>query len=319
MLFMDDAKIQQYLLLAKSTKGRGLADLIVKATEDPGLFAFAELLATPSVQEVRGAALPASCAACAVQGSDIVLDLAPTLQLKKGEHALFVALLELFCYGTWAHAQGESLCALPHFVRACSCMQHVPSPPLPLPPLAAAQQAALPPLSHQQKHKLKQLTVVSLAADQKVGGGPAVPAACCHDCCPSAGHGEPEPWWSMALCGAGAAGAGVLCAARCAGHWRPARAGRLSHHRLLLHRQACGRPLCRAQVLRRSASWRPEPRRCGVWSWRAPWRACICCGCLAAGSPWRPSTCHGRHPARQAGPAAALPASARVHQPRCEA
>lgn len=53
MLSMDDSKIQQYLLLAKSVKGRALADLIVKATEEPGLFAFGELLAHQSVQEVR--------------------------------------------------------------------------------------------------------------------------------------------------------------------------------------------------------------------------------------------------------------------------
>lgn len=49
-----DPKLQPYLLLAKGARGRALADLIVKATSEPGLFAFAELLDLPQVQEVRG-------------------------------------------------------------------------------------------------------------------------------------------------------------------------------------------------------------------------------------------------------------------------
>lgn len=48
----DDAKIQQYLLLAKSARGRALCELINKATAEPGLFAFGELLDTPAVNEV---------------------------------------------------------------------------------------------------------------------------------------------------------------------------------------------------------------------------------------------------------------------------
>jgi COP9 signalosome complex subunit 7 len=47
-----DPKLQPYLLLAKGARGRGLADLIVKATSEPGLFAYAELLDLPQVQEV---------------------------------------------------------------------------------------------------------------------------------------------------------------------------------------------------------------------------------------------------------------------------
>jgi len=47
-----EPKLQPYLLLAKGARGRGLADLIVKATSEPGLFAFAELLDLPQVQEV---------------------------------------------------------------------------------------------------------------------------------------------------------------------------------------------------------------------------------------------------------------------------
>lgn len=47
-----DAKLQQYLLLGKAAKGRGVAELIAKATAEPGLFTFGELLDLPSVQEV---------------------------------------------------------------------------------------------------------------------------------------------------------------------------------------------------------------------------------------------------------------------------
>ena len=48
----SDAKIAPYLLLAKGARGRATGELIAKATAEPGLFAFAELLDLPSVQEV---------------------------------------------------------------------------------------------------------------------------------------------------------------------------------------------------------------------------------------------------------------------------
>ncbi len=47
-----DAKIQQYVLLAKGVRGRGAADLITKATADPAVFGFGELLDVPSIKEV---------------------------------------------------------------------------------------------------------------------------------------------------------------------------------------------------------------------------------------------------------------------------
>lgn len=47
-----DAKIQQYVLLAKGVRGRGAADLITKATADPAVFGFGELLDIPSIKEV---------------------------------------------------------------------------------------------------------------------------------------------------------------------------------------------------------------------------------------------------------------------------
>jgi COP9 signalosome complex subunit 7 len=47
----ESAKIEQWLALAKGARGRAIADLIAKATAEPGLFGYAELLAAPSIQE----------------------------------------------------------------------------------------------------------------------------------------------------------------------------------------------------------------------------------------------------------------------------
>ena len=45
------AKLEPYLLLSKHAKGKAAADLISKATEEPGIFAFGELLEVPGVKE----------------------------------------------------------------------------------------------------------------------------------------------------------------------------------------------------------------------------------------------------------------------------
>ncbi|CAK0787659.1 hypothetical protein CVIRNUC_010881 [Coccomyxa viridis] len=65
--------MEQYLLLAKGTKGRALVDLIQKVTAEPGIFAFAELL-----------------------------DLSNIKELEKSEHAHAYHLLNVFAYGTLA-------------------------------------------------------------------------------------------------------------------------------------------------------------------------------------------------------------------------
>eukprot|EP00775_Hariotina_reticulata_P005275 gene5275-5510_t len=75
----SEGKLQQYLLLGKSAKGRTLCELILKATAEPGLFSYGELLDLPSVQE-----------------------------LQAGEFAAFRLLLELYCYGTWPEYQAHS-------------------------------------------------------------------------------------------------------------------------------------------------------------------------------------------------------------------
>ena len=49
---MAESKLEEYCLVAKGSKGRTLADVVARATSDPVLFAFGELLAVPSVQQV---------------------------------------------------------------------------------------------------------------------------------------------------------------------------------------------------------------------------------------------------------------------------
>jgi len=45
--------LEQFVLLAKSARGRGLVQLIETATADPNLFAFGELLDAPHIKEAR--------------------------------------------------------------------------------------------------------------------------------------------------------------------------------------------------------------------------------------------------------------------------
>jgi len=74
------AKLEPFLLMAKSARGAGAAKLIENATSAPGVFVFSELLDTPSIQ-----------------------DLSNTPQ-----HAPHFALLELFAYKTYAdYAQNK--------------------------------------------------------------------------------------------------------------------------------------------------------------------------------------------------------------------
>lgn len=46
--------VEQFVLLAKNVRGRGAAEIVKQATCEPGLFAFGELLDTPSIYEVSG-------------------------------------------------------------------------------------------------------------------------------------------------------------------------------------------------------------------------------------------------------------------------
>lgn len=48
-----EAKLQSFLLLAKSARGHAVVDLLSKAEAEPGIFAYGELLDMPNVAEVR--------------------------------------------------------------------------------------------------------------------------------------------------------------------------------------------------------------------------------------------------------------------------
>lgn len=50
---MEVSRLEPFLLLAKSAKGRAAAEIVYKTTAEPGVFAFGELLEAPGVREVR--------------------------------------------------------------------------------------------------------------------------------------------------------------------------------------------------------------------------------------------------------------------------
>ena len=50
---MDQAaKLEPFLLLAKNAKGKSAAEVINKATEEPGIYGFGELLDVNGIKEV---------------------------------------------------------------------------------------------------------------------------------------------------------------------------------------------------------------------------------------------------------------------------
>lgn len=59
----SDAKIEQFVLLAGSTRGLALVELIKRATSEPGLFAYGELIDLPAIQEVCQLMMPIVVAA----------------------------------------------------------------------------------------------------------------------------------------------------------------------------------------------------------------------------------------------------------------
>ena len=54
------AKLEPFLLMAKSVKGAAAAKLIQDATSAPGVFVFSELLELPNIQEVHRRGNPQS-------------------------------------------------------------------------------------------------------------------------------------------------------------------------------------------------------------------------------------------------------------------
>ncbi|RPB14199.1 hypothetical protein P167DRAFT_520631 [Morchella conica CCBAS932] len=96
--------LQPYLALAKSATGRAAADLVMQATQAPGVFVFSELLEMPNIQALAGNA----------------------------DGAKYLALLKIFAYGSYGDYKANA--------------------------------TTLPPLSPAQLHKLRQLTLITLAS-----------------------------------------------------------------------------------------------------------------------------------------------------------
>ncbi|BGP34253.1 hypothetical protein JCM10296v2_006068 [Rhodotorula toruloides] len=106
--FTVPPKLEPFLLLAKSARGAGAANLITQATSAAGVYVFSELLEQQSIKDLAN----------------------------DEKHAGQYRLLELFAYGTW----GEYLAAKDSY----------------------------PALTAEQEAKLKHLSVLSLATQNKV-------------------------------------------------------------------------------------------------------------------------------------------------------
>lgn len=106
---------QQFLILGKSARGRALCELINRATAEPGIFTFGELLCLPNVQEVcfvgafgskQGLAAGSTASSLVCQQIIHPHTVSCLLQMT-GEFAAHKSLLELFCYGNWSDYQGQ--------------------------------------------------------------------------------------------------------------------------------------------------------------------------------------------------------------------
>jgi len=103
----DGSNLQQYCLIAKSTKGKGCVAIIEQALQASGVFVFGELLDMPNIKQLEGT-----------------------------ENKGHLELLKVFAYGVYQTYKENA--------------------------------SALPPLTPQMSTKLRQLTIVSLSADNKV-------------------------------------------------------------------------------------------------------------------------------------------------------
>ena len=74
--------LEPFLALSKSANSpRAAADLITQVTSAPNTYVFAELLQTPNIQALRNSE----------------------------EYAPYLALLEIFAWGTWSDYKGTSI------------------------------------------------------------------------------------------------------------------------------------------------------------------------------------------------------------------
>ncbi len=120
--------LQPFLHLALTTKSpspRILADFVTRATSAPGTYIFAELLQTPAIQSLRSSNTPE-------------------------EFRSYYTALEIFSYGTLADYRSKRLLRFFNMNQLTSTSPDTPK---------------LPALTPQQEHKLKLLTLLSLASE----------------------------------------------------------------------------------------------------------------------------------------------------------
>jgi hypothetical protein len=175
------------------------------------------------------------------------------VQLKDGEFASHIALLELFCYGTWSDYKGSCLLG-PHASRGSGAGRHT----LTLcwcSSCYAAHQASLPQLNTSQQNKLKQLTLVQLATTDRVSKASSCLA------CRAALQPHQYAWWAGCVCAVPVESRTEFC--------RPA--ADMPHS-------------CHSQVATRAQTAQQPPRPKPASGCAAP----ECCACTPGSSPCCP-------------------------------
>lgn len=165
----SDAKLEEYCLVAKGSKGRTVADVIQRATSDPVLFAFGELLSLASVQQVVSPLVRI----LKLRRRKLWLILSACFQLADTDQASSFRTLQLFAYGTWATYQGTG--------RGASASIFLVLDFDVTPSYVEAQDHYLP-LSTAQQLKLRQLTLVTMAAASKVDLQLPAHGSACNSC-----------------------------------------------------------------------------------------------------------------------------------------
>lgn len=95
--------LEQFVLLAKGTKGAACTDLIKTVLEAPGVYVFAELLAQPNIVEVRQFSRNSNCLRLYYFPSFISFHffVCRFWQLANTPNAHYLNTLNLFAYGTY--------------------------------------------------------------------------------------------------------------------------------------------------------------------------------------------------------------------------
>jgi COP9 signalosome complex subunit 7 len=138
------AKLEPFLLMAKSARGAAAAKLVSDACAAPGVFVFGELVDTPSIQDVclcvRG---PETYLADAAGSSRITSNMRRTTACSSSSRT--------------GRTRTTSVRPIPAFMAACRPYR-----------IFTGDKETLPALNPAQITKLKQLTLVTLASSHRV-------------------------------------------------------------------------------------------------------------------------------------------------------